>query len=171
MTTHYLKTTTSSMDELKHLAQQGAPTGTTVVAEKQTKGRGQQGKPWFSDENSLTFSILYRPDKLIKDIARLTKKISNTVIDSIQEIINISVQLKLPNDLLVNNKKIGGILIEATTQGENTNYLIIGIGLNINNKKFPDDIKDIASSLKIETGKTINKEVLLNKIRDKILNN
>ncbi|MFA5927951.1 MAG: biotin--[acetyl-CoA-carboxylase] ligase [Candidatus Margulisiibacteriota bacterium] len=157
----YLTETTSTMDEMKSLARNGAKDGEVVVAEKQTSGRGRQGRSWFADEESLTFSILYRPQERAIDVAEWTTKAGQAVAKGITQVVKVPVRLEWPNDLIVDNEKIGGILIESASQGQSIDYIVVGVGINVNNSNFPDPIKQSASSLKQKAGKEIDKKVLL----------
>ena len=169
MKTHHLKQTTSTMDELKALARKGAIAGTVVFADVQNNGRGQQGRIWFGDENSLMFSILYRPQEPVKDVKPIVQMVSNAVISGLEEFIDIQVELEWPNDLIIGNEKVGGILIESSSQGEKIHYIIAGIGVNLNNTKFPSALEQTASSLKLKTGREFDKlellDVLVTKLR------
>jgi len=157
---YFLDETDSTMDALKHRAQEGAPEGTVVVAERQTRGRGKQGRVWFGDSDSLMFSILYRPEK-IGDVASWVHNTGIAVIQGIQQLADIPIRLEWPNDLIIDQEKIGGILIETSNQAEKINYVMVGIGLNVNNMKFPESLTHAASSLAIKTGHPIDKKKLL----------
>jgi BirA family biotin operon repressor/biotin-[acetyl-CoA-carboxylase] ligase len=161
---HTFSESPSTMDELKALAREGAPLGTVVVAERQTEGRGRQGRSWFSDEDSLTFSILYaaNPSRLSSwdDMARWVKAVAESVIRGISKVVRVDVRLEWPNDLIVDDEKIGGILVETATQGDTLHSVVVGIGLNVNNERFPMDLQHSASSLYLKRQTKIDKTVL-----------
>ena len=164
MKIHYLDLTTSTMDELKALARQGAPAGEVVVAERQTHGRGQQGHEWFGDIDSLMFSILFRPEVLLEDVTPLVRLVSEAVVKGVTKIVKVPLRMEWPNDLIIDNEKIGGILIESVSQGHDLHFAVAGIGLNVNNLTFPDSIKQVASSLRIKAEREIDKQALLDSI-------
>lgn len=127
---------------------------TTISAEKQLKGRGTKGRVWYSqDKGGLYMSCVIttitpndiKPEKLVVDIATLIQT-------EIKKMINIPIDVEWPNDLMLSNKKLGGILMEYIQQDKS--YLIIGIGLNINQSIFPGELSKIATSLKIHTERT-----------------
>ena len=127
-----------------------------IVANKQTKGRGRLGNKWYSNPNeSLTFSFNINTDMNANILALIT---GLAIVRSIKEVSNLDTFLKWPNDIFINNKKMGGILIEAKSK----NY-VIGMGLNINqNKKsFPDEIASHSTSIRIEKNKSFNTHIIL----------
>ena len=136
---------------------------TIIIAEHQTHGRGKGSSVFYSPKDvGIYMSIILKNTNLdLKFISMLTPL---AVAQAIKETANINAFLKWPNDILINNKKVCGILIEATTNciSENLNYVIVGIGINVNNKEieFDDSIKKIAISIKLETGKDISKNML-----------
>lgn len=164
----YLKQTTSTQDELKVLARQGAPAGEVVVAEKQTQGRGQHGHDWFGDENSLLFSFLFRPLELLEDVTPLVRLVSEAVVKGVVKIVNVPLRMEWPNDLIIDNEKVGGIIIESVSQGNDLHFAVAGIGLNVNNVDFPDNISQTASSLSLKAGQKIDKQILLESIVDEL---
>ena len=140
-----------------------------IIAENQTKGKGTNGRIWYSNkqENILMTMIMY-PNNLIEELNGITYKIAEMIKSAIKDLYNINLDIKLPNDLLLNNKKICGILTESVIQGEKVKYIIIGIGFNVNQNDFNNEIKDIATSLKKEF---IDKEYVREEIIVKIYNN
>lgn len=153
----------STNDEAKKLAREGCPAGTVIVAEEQKNGKGRLGRNWYSSAGTgLWFSIIIRPEltpnlaPFLTIVAALT--VYNSLVDTIGEDI---VSLKWPNDVLVNDKKVCGILSELNADLGMINYAIIGIGINVNQDEFPEEIKDKATSLKKEVGKEVNRTLLL----------
>ncbi len=133
----------------KHL-----PEWTVVTTDNQTNGRGYTGNRWLSETKlNLTFSILIKPNCEINDIFYLNMLVANSIHEAFNNI--IKTEIKWPNDIIINNKKIGGILIENSLNKTITTS-IIGIGLNINQTSFRNLPK--ASSLKKETGINFNKK-------------
>ena len=129
-----------------------------IIANNQTSGRGRLSRKWHADNKSLTFSIVIKDTRIINDFASLSLlsavAIYNTLIKYVP-----NVSLKWPNDVIVNNKKISGILMEAVSFNE-LSSLILGIGINVNNDFFPKGLD--ATSLYIELGHSINKDLILN---------
>lgn len=138
---HKHKTLLSTQDEAKEIAFH-SPEWTVVTAEEQGGGRGKPGSSWFSPPGGLFFSVILKPRKNPSDLSSITQLTAKAV----AAVLPVKTQLKLPNDLLVNGKKICGILTEKTGEA-----LIIGIGLNVNIDSFPPELN--ATSLKLETGK------------------
>lgn len=140
---------------------------TAIVANRQTSAIGTKGRSWFtgSDKN-IALSILYRPLCEIKELDGLTIKIAEILKEEVFNLYNVVLKIKEPNDLMLNGKKICGILTEGNSIGNKMNYLIISVGFNVNEEDFPEELVDIATSLKKETGKTFNKEELLQKFID-----
>lgn len=148
----------------KHLKEnyKKCATKTVIIANKQTAGIGTKGRIWFTGSNkNIAMSILYKPTCEVKELEGLTTKIAETLKKEIYQLYNIKLRIKEPNDLILNNKKICGILTETNIIGNKINYLIISIGFNVNETNFPDEIKDVATSLKKEIRKEFNKEEIL----------
>lgn len=138
---------------------------TVVVAEQQTKGRGQMGTVWLSEEGkNLTFSLLVNFDDFnISNQFYLSMAVSLGVLTTLKSLTNTSFYIKWPNDILAEKDKIAGILIENIIGGHLIKQSIIGIGLNVNQVAFCNTIKDV-TSLKNISGKFTDKEMLLKKI-------
>ena len=127
----------------------------SVIAfcEKQTSAYGQYNRVWYTSNDSLAFSYKYNSKKLIKVDEESIKKITLNFSKLINDYFNVESYLKLPNDIYLNQKKLCGILIETKYFNHKITSIIIGIGLNINNEMFPVEIKDIATSIYLETNK------------------
>lgn len=114
-------------------------------------GEGQNGRTWITESKAnLTFSFLLKPSCDIKKLDSLTIMTANTIIDVIDKLYGIKLSIKYPNDLILNQKKICGILTESTTKGNICTDIVIGIGLNINQIDFPEELMGTATSLKKE---------------------
>lgn len=157
-----VKECSSTNDLAKGLATSGAEEGTVVIADEQTKGRGRMGKGWFSLKGKgLYLSVILRPPRptisLLPLVAGLA--IRKAVLDST----GIEILLKWPNDLMWREKKLGGILCESGFLGSRLNYVILGIGLNINHdaEEFPPDIRQHAASLKMAKQEEVPREEIL----------
>lgn len=130
---------------------------TVITAKKQTQGRGQFKRSWYSPEGGLYFSVILRPRRQVEDLKPLTRLFAKRIISVIKKESGLAAILKPPNDILISGKKICGLLAEKT--GES---LIVGVGLNLNIKKFPEDLP--ATSLGLETGRVFDKETVLTEI-------
>ena len=154
---------------IHQLAAQGAPAFTTAVAEEQRQGRGRRGRNWFSPpESGLWFSFLLRPESLRpEDAAAITLVTAAVLADSLNNRFKLPVKVKWPNDLLINGKKVCGILAELRGDLQQIEYLVIGIGLNVNQNlsAFPLELQQQATSLSIEKGSAINRTDLFLTLR------
>lgn len=151
------KETESTNTEAKHLANKGALEGTVVIAENQISGRGRLGRSWFSPKGKGIFlSVIVRPRLSPMEAAGITLMTAVALAETLISETGITPTIKWPNDILVNNKKLAGILTELSTDMDVVNHLVVGVGLNVNTRAtdFPDDIKPIATSVYEETGKT-----------------
>ena len=171
----YIYKTTSSTNEVaKKLALSGAKHGTVVISEEQTQGQGRMGRSFYSPANTgIYMSIILRPTLTAMDSVLITTSSSVAICDAIHKVTGIECQIKWINDIYINNKKIGGILTEASTNFESgtIDYLILGIGINFNNPKddFPDNLKEIAGSLYKGNSNGINRNMLCAEILNNIL--
>ncbi|MBI4188615.1 MAG: biotin--[acetyl-CoA-carboxylase] ligase [Chloroflexi bacterium] len=151
---------TSTMDLARQEAQQGAAEGTIVLADEQSAARGRLKRVWLSPIGSLPLSIiLYPPLTILPSLIMIA---SLAVVHSIEQTAGLKPQIKWPNDVLINGKKVCGILIETDVRGKTVKYAVIGIGINVNLRlaDFPE-ITPIATSLSDELGKDVSRlEVL-----------
>ena len=157
---HHFKSLTSTQDKAKELAKKGL-SNVVIVADKQTKGRGRFKRKWHSDKGGLWISILIRP-KNTENLQYLTFAAAVAVAKSIKKIANLNTNIKWPNDVHYQGKKLCGILTEGIF-GKN-NFAVVGIGLNANQNKLPDEIKNTATSLKIIKNKETDTKKLLKSI-------
>jgi BirA family transcriptional regulator, biotin operon repressor / biotin---[acetyl-CoA-carboxylase] ligase len=158
---HYVAVTTSTMDEARTLAEEGAPNGAVVIAGEQRSGRGRLGRSWLSPEGGLATSIILRPEA--NSLSLLPAVASVAVLNTIGKM-GIKASIKWPNDVLIAEKKVCGILIENGFTAGRLVYSVIGIGVNVNfdTTKFPE-IAQIATSLSVELGREVSiAEVALN---------
>ena len=137
--------------------------GTVVLAKMQKRGKGRLDRKWFSPKGGLWFSIILRPNIDIQEATKLTLMTSVAVTKTLINLYNLDAKIKWPNDILVKGKKVCGILSEGKTQGNKINFFILGIGVNANftREEFPVKIRDFATTLKEELGKTSSLEELL----------
>ncbi len=158
----HLKETDSTNAHAKDLAARGAPEGTLVVAEKQTGGRGRKGRVWFSPpDGGIYASIILRPPMPPSQVPKLTFVTAVAAAETLLHLTTLHVRIKWPNDILVNGRKVAGILTEITTDMDAVDYAVVGLGMNVNTRAFPDDIRNLATSLLIESGERFERAVLL----------
>lgn len=151
--------------EVRRLAEAGAEHGLTVIAEEQVSGKGRRGRSWLGKAGTgIWMSFLLKPEIALENSSMLTLITALAVAKAINEVTNVSCGIKWPNDLIVNGKKVCGILTELSAQMDELNYIVVGLGINVNMEKFPDDLKDKATSLQIETGKRIYRAPLAAKV-------
>jgi len=132
----YFESLSSTMDMAMQLGMQGVPEGTIVLAETQSKGRGRSGRIWFSPKyKGLYLSLILRPKMLPTQAPILTLLAAVSLCEAVKEVSGIDVQIKWPNDILVHNKKLAGILTEISAEMDQINFVSIGIGINVNNDK------------------------------------
>lgn len=149
----------------KVLASIGATEGIVVIAEEQTAGKGRLGRTWQANPGeNLTFSLLLRPLVSPDTLNLLPLYIAVTVAEAIERVSNLQVECKWPNDLLVNNKKIGGILIEGSVKENIVEHVVIGLGINVNQTQFSGGFKTQATSLRLESRQQIDRSKLFREI-------
>ena len=144
----------STMDAAKRLARKGCPDFTTVIAGRQTSGRGRLNRKWFSDEGGLYFTVVLRPDLPPVLSFRVSFLASLALARTLNEMFGVDVRVKWPNDLLVNERKICGMLSELEAEADRVAFINVGIGLNVNND--PSGIEPAATSLKAILGRTVS---------------
>lgn len=151
--------------EIRRLAEAGAPHGTVAICEEQTMGRGRRGRSWLGEAGcGIWMSFLLRPDIAVENGSMLTLLAALSVERAIYEITGIESSIKWPNDIIINRKKVCGILTEMSMQMDEVNYIVVGLGINVNMKGFPEDLKDKATSLQIEYGEKIQRAPLAAKV-------
>jgi BirA family biotin operon repressor/biotin-[acetyl-CoA-carboxylase] ligase len=156
-----LRSTESTMADAARLAECGEPHGTVVVADEQTAGIGRQGHAWHSESGSgLYLSIILRLPLTPDALPVLTMALGLGVQQAVEEICGVRCDIRWPNDLLLNERKLAGILVQTGDQGA----LIAGIGINVNQTAFPEALRTIATSLRMETGREHSKEELLDRV-------
>jgi len=144
------QTVSSTNTIAKELASKGAREGTVILALEQTEGRGRMGRSFYSPKGSgIYFSIILRPRLSIEDALLITTSAAVAVAQAIEKVGGVEAKIKWVNDIYVQDKKVCGILTEASLDFESggLEYAVVGIGINIDTNSFPDDIKDIAGSI------------------------
>jgi BirA family biotin operon repressor/biotin-[acetyl-CoA-carboxylase] ligase len=160
---YYHPTIGSTMDEARHLAERGATEGTVVLADEQLAGRGRLQRSWWApSDTSLLLTLLLRPSLQPRQAQRLTMICSLAVCDALAQVGGVQAQVKWPNDVLVQSKKICGILTELELAGDGLHYALIGIGINVNTDfSQAPSLMAPATSLLLETGRTVSRLALL----------
>jgi BirA family biotin operon repressor/biotin-[acetyl-CoA-carboxylase] ligase len=135
------------------------PEGAVFLAEEQTAGRGRSAHSWHSERGTGIYcSFLLRPPMTPSEALWLSLIAGVAVQDAVRETSGLAADIRWPNDLLINEKKIAGILTEMSSEGNKVHHAVIGIGVNVNQKSFPDDLKESATSMCIEGGKEYSRK-------------
>lgn len=149
----YFDETDSTNNAAKRAAEAGAPHGTLAAADYQNMGKGRRGKAWTSARGTgIWMSLLLRPEVHPASASMLTLVAAMAVAKGIEDTSGVKAIIKWPNDIVANGKKLCGILTEMSSELEYIHYVVTGIGINVNTEAFPDEIKDVATSLYLETG-------------------
>ena len=138
------------------LADKGEREGTLIMAETQERGRGRLGRPWFSPEGGLWASLILRPSIKTSEVDKITLMAGVSIAESIREKYGLDARLKWVNDVLIHGRKISGVLAESSITGRKVNFVVLGIGVNVNIDLFPAELREIATSLAMELGKHVS---------------
>jgi BirA family biotin operon repressor/biotin-[acetyl-CoA-carboxylase] ligase len=155
--------TTSTNDVVDKLGRDGVKEGAVVFAESQSKGRGRLGRNWISPKGKgLWFSILLRPPISPQSATQITVAAATAVARGIRKKTGLASEIKWPNDILVRRKKVCGILTEMSAELDKIKYLVLGIGLDVNlsERDFPEELRSIATSLRVELGREVHRAEL-----------
>lgn len=160
--------TGSTNDMALSMAAAGAQEGTLVVAESQTKGRGRRDRKWLAPMGtSILASLILRPDVMMaQEVQSITVTCASAIAQAIHNVANIPALIKWPNDVVIGERKVSGILTEARIKSRLVVYLVVGMGItvNIESENLPSEIADIATSLSIESGHNVSRIKLLQEI-------
>lgn len=149
----YFDTIDSTNTKAQELAEKGYPSGTLVVADKQESGKGRRGRSWVSPSGTGIFmTLMIKPDINPNNASMLTLVAALAVAKAITSVTGEEAMIKWPNDIVVTGKKVCGILTEMNAQFDYINHIVVGIGINVHNESFPEEISQMASSLMIEAG-------------------
>ena len=152
MRINYYEELDSTNEEAKTRAEKGAAEGTVIIADYQTAGKGRMGRTWIAQKGmNLSMSIILRPETVPGDTAQLTLLIGMVICNTLKKNYSVEANIKWPNDIILNGKKIGGILLESKIESNKVKFVVLGIGMNVNNEIFSDELKQKASSLRLET--------------------
>jgi BirA family biotin operon repressor/biotin-[acetyl-CoA-carboxylase] ligase len=161
----------STNDLAKEMAMYGACEGTVVIAETQTGGRGRLGREWASPTGGLWFSLILRPKLRPTEAVKLTFVAGLAVAKVLREVFGLRAETKWPNDVLVNGRKICGILTEMNMIGEAVNFVVVGVGVNANfdvEKFFPEQLRKVATSLENELGRKVRLAELFRSLLERL---
>lgn len=169
---YYQRSVDSTNSWAKRLAEEGKPSGTVVVADRQTSGKGRRGRSWDTPERmSVPISILLRPDFSPEKASMLTLVMGLSVTQAIENVSRLSCGIKWPNDVLISEKKVCGILAELYSQIDNMEYMVVGAGINANMTEFSEELAEKATSLRIELGRPVQRALVLVSILEAFENN
>lgn len=161
----FYEKTGSTNDDIKQMANEGALNGTLVVADRQTAGRGRRGRTWISPKGeSVYMSLLLRPKCMPNQASALTLVMALAVAEAMEELAYGKSGIKWPNDIVMNGKKICGILTEMGLEQTTIDYVVIGVGINVNQSFFDEEIATTATSIALELGKKISRAELIGRI-------
>lgn len=162
----YYESIGSTNEVARGLVDKGAPEGTLVIAEEQTAGKGRLGRRWIAPAGmGLLFSLLLYPDLTLKQVPRLTMLASLAAAEAIESVTGLAVRFKWPNDILIRGRKAGGVLTEVGVTGERLDYVVVGIGLNVNwNPSQVPELAGKATTLSEELGREVSRLELLQRL-------
>jgi BirA family transcriptional regulator, biotin operon repressor / biotin---[acetyl-CoA-carboxylase] ligase len=161
---HYEETVESTQRIAHRFASEDVPEGTVIVAEEQLSGRGRMDRKWHSPKyTGIWMSLVIRPNIPLSNAPQLTLLTAVAIVQAIEETTDLLPEIKWPNDILINGKKVTGILTELQAEADRIHSIIIGIGLNVNQaiEDFPLELQETASSLFIESGKKVSRSELI----------
>ncbi|MBN1122448.1 MAG: biotin--[acetyl-CoA-carboxylase] ligase [Anaerolineae bacterium] len=168
--THFFGTIGSTNDEARRLAESGAPEGTIVVADEQKAGRGRFDRVWEAPRgSSILLSVIFRPTLPPDRVQRLVMACGLAVIEACEALATVRVDIKWPNDLQIGGKKLCGILPESALIGSHFEWVVVGMGINVTRQfEPPDPLAATATSLQMETGRPVDRGLLLGEIMRRI---
>lgn len=158
----YFEKTDSTNERIRNFAEAGRKEGLLAVAEEQTGGKGRRGKSWSSPAGTgIWMSMLLRPQMEPYKASMITIVTALAMNKAIENVSGMESKIKWPNDIVINGKKVCGILTEMSAELESIRYIIVGMGINVNTEAFPADIRDRATSIFLESGKKIDRAALI----------
>lgn len=162
---YFFESTGSTNQVAKQVGEEGAPDGTLILAEEQTAGRGRSGRKWVTPPRcAIAFSLLLRPTLPPQRISMTTLVMGLAVEQAVRKRYDLAVGIKWPNDVVIDGKKICGILTEMSAEMDGVHYIVIGTGINANLTSFPEEIRDVATSLQIQLGHPVDRAALLTQV-------
>lgn len=158
----YFEETDSTNLRAKEAGEKGETHGSLYVADCQISGKGRRGRSWESPSGtSIYMTLLLRPKILPGKAPQMTLLMALAVADGIRKVTGLSTQIKWPNDIILNGKKICGILTEMSAEIDYINYVVVGVGINCNQETFPEELQEKATSLKLESGQEIQRAAVI----------
>jgi BirA family biotin operon repressor/biotin-[acetyl-CoA-carboxylase] ligase len=166
---HTFETLASTNDAARDLARQGADEGVGVVARLQTAGRGRNDRRWVSPEGEgLYLSLILRPRLAARLCSTIPLAAAIAVAETLREDFKLSPDIKWPNDVLISGRKVCGILVESAVEGDRLEYAILGVGVNVGQREFSDELKETATSVSIEAGSDLSPGEFLRPLLDRL---
>jgi BirA family biotin operon repressor/biotin-[acetyl-CoA-carboxylase] ligase len=164
--THHFTEVTSTNDIAKKFVTMKAREGTVVIADTQTSGKGRLGRGWLSPKGGIWFSIILRPEVKAKDTFKMTFLTAVAIAKTIKKMFKLNAEIEWPNDVLINGKKVCGILTETSIRGDAVDSVIVGVGINVNVdiNFFPKDLKKTVTTLAAEVNSEVDREKFLSKL-------
>ena len=167
----FYKEIDSTQDEIRKMAEKHTANGTLVIADNQFSGKGTKGRVWTTESGkNITMSLVIYPNCKVEELEGFTVNIAEAIKEAIKELYGYKLDIKEPNDLMLNGKKICGILTQSVTLAEKVDYVLIGIGFNVNQVEFEGELSNIATSLKKEFNMEFEREEIAAKILEKLEN-
>lgn len=160
---HFYKEVESTNDTAKKFVENDAPEGTIVIAEHQTAGKSRKRADWASPAGGIYMTMILRPAVNLLEASKLTIVTGVAIAKTLYESFNINVGIKWPNDILIGNKKISGILTEAVTNKDKVEAVLVGVGIDVNieEEDLPDELQKVATSVKKETNIVFNRAAIM----------
>lgn len=163
----YFSTIDSTNQYARRIGEEGAADGTLVIADEQTAGKGRSGRHWVTPPKSaIAFTLLLRPTLPPASISMVTLVMGLAVSDAIRQLYGLPVGIKWPNDVVIDGKKICGILTEMSAEMDGVHYIVIGVGINANLTSFPDEIRDVATSVQLQLGRAVDRAEIIVKVME-----
>lgn len=166
---HELEETDSTQEVARELARAGAPEGTLVITEHQREGRGRGGRVWIDQAGqNLLFSLVLRPQLAPGRVPPLALVAAVAVADAVERAAGAEPRIKWPNDLLLGGRKFCGLLAEAASDGATVERVILGVGVNVNQRDFPAELAGHATSIALELGRVVDRAALLGAVLEQL---
>jgi BirA family biotin operon repressor/biotin-[acetyl-CoA-carboxylase] ligase len=160
---HYFQKLSSTNTVAKEQAEKGGKEGTTVIAETQTAGKGRLDRRWISPKGGIWLSVILRPEIGAEEALKITLTTAVAVAKTLRKLYGLNAEIKWPNDVLVDGKKVCGILTEAKLTGKEVNFIVVGVGINANftTQTLPKELQTATTTLEDVLGKKVDKERLI----------
>ena len=161
----YFSRIDSTNQYAKRIAEEGASDETLIIADEQTAGKGRSGRTWVTPPSeAIAFTLLLRPKLSPDRISMVTLVMGLAVVNAVNALYDVDAGIKWPNDVVIGGRKLCGILTEMSAEVSRVNYIVIGVGINANQTSFPEEIRKIATSLKLELGHAVNRAELIARV-------